>query len=233
MIQFHYFPGEIPQDTSYMGDVNLWGSIEDGEIVTSNPDKGPRDTDFETYITELNGKLLSGVIDPIAVIKHTENAHIQAVVPSKDDTESVFGGADLKSVIKNGLLGVVEQYEVNKYFTRSSKNNSQSVYKDYELNDDYQTLVVNWRTNTNMHPLGEINIPDREVVQITKGKEKAFKTELEHLLSHAPNLNPVKILQLNSQTRLCGVKSIVDDGEIWLQPSEIKKDPEKIREEVA
>lgn len=232
MIRFHYFPGEIPNTTDYFTELNTWGVIENGEIQQENNENGPSDIDFESYIEKLNSKLLSGVIDPVEVVEHTNHGRIQAVVPSTNQKETIFTGDEVKDLVKHGSLGSVEKHEVNKYFERGSEQNKQTIYKDYELNDAYQILVVHWRTDTEMHELGRISIPDRKVVSVTEKREKTFKEELEYLLSKAPNLNPVQILQLNSQTRLCGVISLYDNDELLLQPLDIKKDPQKIINEI-
>lgn len=229
MIRIHHFPKDAPDSTDAYTDASHWGTIQDGNVIAVNEDAGPDNRTFEDFVEGLHEKLLDGVIDPIAVTQELQYGGTRAVVPSEQNPETLYTGNDARKIIVDGDLGTVETYEVEKYIARESEGVDGPVYKKYQFSKPYQELVIHSRSNGDMTEIARIDIEKRDVISISE--EDTFQSMLRFLKSEAPTMNPVKVLQLNTRTRVSGVID-PDTNELVLSPEEVKRDPDVIRDTV-
>lgn len=229
MIQFHHFQTGDPTSLDEFNQDNLWGTIENGDVVEINDENGPETTGFEQFISALREKLIDGVIDPVAIGKDFDSGDTRAIVPSKTDAETVYYADDIRNILTDGSLGQVEQYETQKYIARESEQPDGPTYKEYELSKPYRELVIHTRSNGKLKEVARIDIQEGEVISVNR--DHTFKSMLRFLKSNAPTMNPVEVIQLNTKTRVSAVVDPLTD-ELVFDKEEIKRPPEKIKQAV-
>lgn len=235
MIKIYYIDEtDTETKTGALTEDNWWGDIIDGDVATSIEKNGPSDMELEEYIDVLNKDLLSGVIDPIAVVEHLQHGPVRAAVPSERNPSTLYTGSNAHDITLDGKLSVVEQHEANKYVSRKSENND-TLYKDYELTDDFKQISISQRTGKRTEEVARINIDTNSVDDMKEGKEHEAKSHIEYLLEQTPILNPVAVTQENNKSRIAGVVNPnTEPGteELITNPNAIKKPPEEIKTEI-
>lgn len=231
MIKIYY----VENETEGLTEKNWWGDIIDGNVATSIEDNGPADTTLEKYVDTIDTQLLSGIIDPVAVTEKLQYGPIRAAIPSEENPSNLYTGEDGDSIIVDGKLNTVEKHEANKYVSRKSEDNA-ILYKDYEMSNDFNVIVISQRTKTDTTELARINIATNEVTKIKDGKENQAKTHINYLLEQTPILNPVAVTQENNKSRITGVidpNTQNNEEKLVTDPKEIKKNPNKIKNNVS
>lgn len=235
MIRIHYFPNGSPDSFEEFEEGNHWGTIQDGTIIATDDTLGPDDRSFEDFVTSLDDSLLSGVIDPVAVVQELQYGRIRGVVPSATEPGTLHGGDAVRNIKHDGQLSPVEAYEMSKYEYHDGPGHDAELFKEFELADEYEQLVINHRSQDDVDELtelGRINIEDRSLLSVEDGHETVFRQMVEYLKSEAPTLNPVHVLQLNSQTRVAGVVD-PETGKLVTSAADIKRDPDAIAAEIS
>jgi hypothetical protein len=228
MIKFYY----IDEGTDErLTEETWWGNVVDGEVQTSIDENGPVDTSLEEYVTDLNETILSGVIDPIAVVEHLQYGPIRAVVPSKRNPNTLYDGSDGYNITVDGGLGDLEKYEASKYLSRKSEN-QETMYKEYELSKEYKKLIISRRSEENVTKIGEVDIETNNVKILNSDFDTQLQTHIEYLLRQTPVLNPVAVTQENTQSRVSGViDPETENNSLITDPKVIKKSPKTIKNE--
>lgn len=228
MIEIHNFHGDSPSSTDDFDTSTRWGIIEGGNIKSINQHNQPNDRTFKEFLGYLQQTIPEGIIDPVAVTEELRHGSIRAVVPAAQQ-DDIFTGDQPWRIISDGYLHPVEKYEANKYMENPNTSSTRPI-KEHETDQNYELVLVNIRQieeGDTYIPIGAIHLDSKKSMLMNEEYEDTFDDLMETLKKHAPTLNPVSILEMNTKTRVC---TVVDpDTEMnYKDQSEILRDRQEI-----